>query len=210
MKADHGKPLWSSWSKQLEEGCSYNPAEADDAEEQLAQADEAEQERRLDAEMLAELNAEAGGEDLYVLYSEFFVRILRHIDKVPNQDHQKAVRAWLLKDFDVSPTFKPGGFPVGETLRGAAEWLLVDGVVVREKNGALKKRLNGYPDGQLYPQGAKDLVVKGLAFCYATELWLTEPRSKELGWDALLEKCEKHVISELKGKNSFTKAKRSQ
>ena len=202
---------WLSYSDHLEEGFSLDPTHAFEAEEQSAEVDNAAEERRRDCEHLRRLMARHEDQDLFALYNDWWFRVLRHIDEIPNQDHQKAVRCWLLKDFHVCPSFKPGGFLVTETLRGTGEWLLENGVAVREKDGSLKRRPPEYLDGQLYPNQVQEYVEAGLGFCLATELWLTDAewpgfgRVREVCWELLLEKCKEWTRKELRQKNLYAK-----
>ena len=206
-----GKPLWSSWSEQFEVGCSFNPEEADNAEEQWAEAEAASQELQLNIELLKELRAEASEKDQYEAVWDFWKRVLRHIETIPNERWKQAVQCWVLRDFDVSPTFR-NGFIVGETLREAGERLLEVGVAVREKDGSLSERSDGYLPGQIYPFGVQELIEHGLGFCLATELWLNNTALPEVGavreldWDSLIEKCEQWVKDELRVRNRYTKA----
>lgn len=202
---------WLSYSDQLEEGFSLNPDVAFETEEEFTEAENAAEEECRRNEHLWQLMARHEADDLFALYADWWSRVLRHIDEIPNQDHQLAVRCWLLKDFHVCPSFKPGGFLVTETLRGAGEWLLENGVAVREKDGSLKKRPDGYLDGQLFPNHVQGYVEAGLGFCLATELWLTDAewpgfgRVREISWELLLEKCKEWTRKELRQKNLYAK-----
>jgi hypothetical protein len=214
-KRGESKPLWSSWSKQFEDGCSYNPAEAEEAEEQRAEAEAATQEQQLDTELLCELNAEATANDQFDRNWEFWRRVLRHVDVIPNERWKKAVRLWVLRDFESAPVFR-NGFLVGETLRETGRWLLEAGEAVREKDGALRERPPGYLPGQIFPNGVQELLEHGLGFCLATELWQSDSDElsgcgsvREVGWDSLLEKCELWVANELRVKNHYTKTRRA-
>lgn len=201
-----GKPLWSSWSEQFEAGCSLNPATAEEAEEWLAEAETAKEEQQ--RELLCTADAEPELEDQFVRAWDFWRKVLRHVDVIPNERAKKAVRLWLLRDFDMAPVFR-NGFPVGETLRGTGQWLVAEGECVREKNGEPRERPAGYLPGQLFPQAVQELLEQGLGFCLATEFWLTDRHGvRSVGWNRLLAKCEQWVRDELRVKNRYTKATR--
>ena len=205
---------WWSYSERLDEGFSLDPELSFEAEEQSAEAENETEERCRNSEHLRQLSARHNHEDSFETYVDWWARVLRHIDEIPNRDYQLAVRCWILKDFDVCPKFKPGGFLVAETLRSTGEWLLEHGVAVREKDGSLRRRRPGYLDGQLYPNHVQEYVVAGLSFCLATELWLTDDewpgfgRVRDVRWELLLGKCGEWIEKELRQKNLFTKRSR--
>jgi hypothetical protein len=161
-----------------------------------------------EAEELRQLNEEPeADEDSYARDAAFWCRVLRHLPVVPNPDHRKAVEAWKLRDIYTSASLAHGGCLGGETLRGTSLALHAAGIMVRDKLGVPvpRPKSTNLPEGAFYPQQCEDYVVRGVGFCIATELWLSSTEVREVGWDALLSRCENWFRLELRSKKPFSK-----
>jgi hypothetical protein len=178
------------------------------AQDDVAAEVEFEQEQLLrEAEELRQLAVEPESEDCYARDAAFWYRVFRHLPAVPNPDHRKAVELWLVRDIYEAPSLAHAGCLAGETLRGTSVGLHASGIMVRDRNGAPVPRPPRLklPDGAFYPQQVEDYVVHGVGFCLATEVWLTNTAVHEIGWDALLDRCEDWFRKGLKSKKPFTK-----